>query len=185
MGENGVRAILQIAHIEKWIADYPPDDMNRAIDFAHYSAVQGALEEMYGPRSSPGIARRAGWETFDKLIRHRKRFSGTRRLLTRVLPFSMMMRYGLRALASEFARISDQETSIEERTESFQYVIHRCPHCWGRQSSSPTCHLTTGMLEECLRWATRGDNFLIREIECIAMGDKVCRFHVDKSPLSV
>lgn len=184
MGENGVRSILQIAQIEKWMVNYPPDDMSRAIDFAHYSAVQGALEEMYGPRSSPGIARRAGWATFDKLIRHQKRFSGTRILLTRALPLSMKMRYGLRTLASEFACISDQQTSLEEKVASFLYVIHRCPHCWGRQSKSPSCHLTTGILEECLRWVTRGKNFLVRETDCIAMGDEFCRFHVDKKPLS-
>jgi hypothetical protein len=184
MGENGVRAILQIAHIEKWIVKYPPDNMSRAIDFAHYSAVQGALEEMYGPRSSPGIARRAGWAIFGMLLRHQKRFGGTRTLLARVLPLDIKMRYGLRALATEFARISDQETSVEEEADSFQYVIHRCPHCWGRRSNSPSCHISTGILEECMRWATRGQNFFVREIHCIAMGDKVCRFQVDKKPFS-
>jgi hypothetical protein len=185
MGENGVSAILQIADLEEWINKYPPDDLSRAVDFAHYAAVLGALDEMYGPRSGLGIARRAGWATFENLLLQQKRFTGIRAGLIRFLPPLMKMRYGLQSLASELSQLSDQETSVQEEAAAFHFLIHRCPHCWGRQSQTPICPTATGVLEECMRWASGGNTYFVNENRCIAMGDDVCQFRVDKKTVSV
>ncbi len=61
--------------------------------------------------------------------------------------------------------------------------IERCPACWGRQTSYPCCHLSTGLLHEALRWVSGGKNFDVEEITCIAMGDTTCTFEVIKQPL--
>ena len=56
MGKNGLNAILNLAGLSNLIDNYPPDNLDRGFDFADFSAIQGALEEMYGPRGGRGLA---------------------------------------------------------------------------------------------------------------------------------
>ena len=60
MGKNGLNAILNLAHLPHLIDNYPPANLERAFDFADYTAINMALEEMYGPRGGRGLALRAG-----------------------------------------------------------------------------------------------------------------------------
>jgi hypothetical protein len=50
MGKNGLNAILNLANLTELIDHYPPNNLDRQFDFADFSAMVGALEEMYGPR---------------------------------------------------------------------------------------------------------------------------------------
>jgi hypothetical protein len=57
MGQNGLNAILNLAHLSNLIDNLPPDNLEKDFDFANYSSVNLALEEMYGPRGGRGFAR--------------------------------------------------------------------------------------------------------------------------------
>ena len=46
MGKNGLNAILNLAHLPHLIDQYPPDNLEREFDFADFSSVNQALEEM-------------------------------------------------------------------------------------------------------------------------------------------
>ncbi len=54
MGKNGLNAILNLAGLSHLIDNYPPDNFDKEFDFADFSALNMALEEMYGPRGSRG-----------------------------------------------------------------------------------------------------------------------------------
>jgi len=183
MGKNGVSAILNLAGLETWIDNYPPNDMERGIDFAELAAINAALDELYGPRSGRGMARRAGWVTFDQVLRNFGALAGVSDIAFKVLPLSRKVRIGLPVLARVFSHISDQINSVEEREDCYLYRIHRCPVCWGRQVDTPVCHLATGLLEESLRWVSGGKNFRVQEMKCIAVGDEACEFVIDKTPI--
>lgn len=62
MGKNEINAILNLANLPSLIDNYPPDNLAREFDFADFSAINGALEEMYGPHRRPwaGLTRRPG-----------------------------------------------------------------------------------------------------------------------------
>ena len=63
MGKNGLNAILNLAGMNNYIENYPPDNLDKGFDFAELSAIGSALEEMYGPRGGRGLALRAGCAT--------------------------------------------------------------------------------------------------------------------------
>ncbi|MEO0565950.1 MAG: 4-vinyl reductase, partial [Chloroflexota bacterium] len=69
MGKNGLNAILQLAKLPELIDNYPPDNLDKGFDFADYTALNVALEEMYGPRGGRGLALRAGRATFAQGLR--------------------------------------------------------------------------------------------------------------------
>ena len=70
MGKNGLNAILNLAHLSQLIDNYPPDNLNKEFDFAYYTAINIALEEMYGPRGGRGLALRAGRALFADALRN-------------------------------------------------------------------------------------------------------------------
>ncbi|HSF83817.1 MAG TPA: 4-vinyl reductase [Anaerolineales bacterium] len=184
MGKNGLNAILNLAHLPHLIDNYPPDNLERQFNFADFSAINLALEELYGPRGGRGLALRAGRTAFADSLRNFGALAGVGDLAFKVLPLSVKMRIGIPAMAKIFSQISDQYSTVQEREHDYLYTIHRCPVCWGRSGSDrPVCFVAVGLLKEGLKWLSGGNEFRVDEDKCIAKGDSVCDFIILKTPL--
>jgi predicted hydrocarbon binding protein len=185
MGKNGLNAILNLAHLPHLIDNYPPDNLEREFNFADFSALNLALEEMYGPRGGRGLALRAGRAAFADALRNFGALAGAGDLAFKVLPLQAKMRIGLPAMARIFSQISDQLSTVQEQENEFIYTIHRCPVCWGRSGvDKPVCFVAVGLLQEGLKWVSGGNEFRVNESKCFAMGDEVCEFVIQKTPIS-
>ena len=184
MGKNGLNAILNLAHLPYLIDNLPPDNLGREFNFSDFSALNQALEEMYGPRGGRGLAQRAGRAAFADSLRNFGALAGVGDLAFKVLPLHTKMRIGIPAMAKIFSQISDQYSTVQEREEDFVYTIHRCPVCWGREADRPVCFIAVGLLQEGLKWLSGGNEFRINESRCVAMGDPVCDFVIQKRPIS-
>jgi predicted hydrocarbon binding protein len=185
MGRNGLNAILNLAHLPHLIDNHPPDNLERGFDFADFGAINLALEELYGPRGGRALALRAGRATFDDALRNFGALAGAGDLAFKVLPLHAKMRIGLPAMAKIFSQVSDQLSTVEEHEDSFLYTIHRCPVCYGRPKTDKTvCYIAVGLLAEGLKWVSGGSEFRIIETKCVAMGETVCEFMIDKLPIS-
>ncbi len=184
MGRNGLNAILNLAHLPHLIDNNPPDNLEKSFNFSEYSMLNYALEEMYGPRGGRGLALRAGRALFEDALRNFGALAGVGDLAFRVLPLPAKLRIGLPAMAKIFSQISDQHTTVKEEANEIVYTIHRCPVCWGRTGvDKPVCFIATGMLQESLKWVSGGLEFRVNESKCIAMGDDVCEFVIQKNPI--
>ena len=184
MGKNGLNAILNLAGLGDLIDNYPPDNLNKEFDFADFSAINLALEDMYGPRGGRGLALRAGRATFDDALKDFGALAGAGDLAFKVLPLEAKLRIGVPAMAKIFSQMSDQLSTTEEREHEFIYTIHRCPVCWGRSGEDkPVCFVATGLLQAGLKWVSGGREFRVNESKCVAMGDDVCEFVIQKTPL--
>jgi predicted hydrocarbon binding protein len=185
MGRNGLNAILNLAHLPHLIDNLPPDNLDREFDFADFSAVNLALEELYGARGGRGLALRAGRAAFADSLRNFGALAGVGDLAFKVLPLHSKMRIGLPAMARIFTQISDQHSTVQERENEFIYTIHRCPVCWGRHDSDrPVCFVAVGLIQEAMKWVSGGNEFRVNESRCVAMGDEVCEFVVQKTPVN-
>lgn len=182
MGKNGVNAILNLANLQHLIDHYPPTNLNREFDFAYFSSIWGALEEMYGPRGGRGLALRAGRATFAEGLRNFGALAGAGDLAFKVLPLHIKIKIGLPAMARIFTQTSDQHSTVEEKDDHFIYTIHKCPVCYGRHIDKPGCHIATGLLQEGLKWVSGGYEFRVVETKCIAVGNDVCEFVIMKEP---
>ncbi|MBN2499134.1 MAG: 4-vinyl reductase [Anaerolineales bacterium] len=185
MGKNGLNAILNLAHLPHLIDNYPPANLERAFDFADYTAVNMALEEMYGPRGGRGLALRAGRATFADGLRNFGAMAGAGDLAFKVLPLQAKLRIGIPAMAKIFTQVSDQHSTAKEQEHEFIYTIHRSPICWGRSGEEkPVCFIAVGLLQEALKWVSGGSEFRVQESECMAMGAESCQFVIQKEPIS-
>jgi predicted hydrocarbon binding protein len=184
MGKNGLNAILNMAGLTHLIDNYPVDNLEREFDFADYSSLHAALEEMYGPRGGRGLALRAGRAVFGSALKNFGALAGVGDMAFKVLPLPVKIKVGLPSVAKVFTQLSDQHTTVEERDNEYVYVIHKCPVCWGRKTDKPACYTATGLLQECFKWVSGGHEFRVNEEKCIAMGDDVCSFVIQKEPIS-
>ncbi len=183
MGKNGMAAILNLANLSYLMEHFPPDNLDRQFDFADFSAINGALEEMYGPRGGRGLALRAGRATFSEGLRNFGALAGAGDLAFKVLPLGLKLHIGVPAMAKIFTTTSDQLSTVEEKADHFIYTIHRCPVCWGRTVDRPACFMATGLLQEGLKWVSGGREFSVTQTHCHAAGDTVCDFHIAKAPI--
>ncbi len=185
MGRNGLNAILNLAGLSQYV-DHPlPDNLEKGFDFAEVAAINMALEDMYGPRGGRGLSLRVGRAIFADGLRNFGALAGVGDLAFKVLPLQAKLRIGLPAEAKIFSQISDQHSTVEEKENEFIYTIHRCSECTGRKGQDkPICFIAVGLLQESLKWVSGGNEFRVNESKCIAAGDSVCEFVVQKEPLS-
>ncbi|HJS28676.1 MAG TPA: V4R domain-containing protein [Anaerolineales bacterium] len=184
MGKNGLNAILNLAHLPHLIEHRPSGNLAREFDFAEFSSISVALEDMYGPRGGRGLALRAGRATFAEGLRNFGALAGVGDLAFKVLPLPIKLRIGIPSMAKVFSQISDQYTTVEEKDDVYIYTIHRCPVCWGRNGSDkPVCFIATGLLQEGLKWVSGGSEFRVNESRCFSMGDDRCEFIIQKKPV--
>ncbi len=183
MGRNGLNSILNLAGLTHLIDNFPPPNLERQFDFADFSAVFGALEELYGPRGGRGLALRAGRATFSEGLRNFGALAGAGDLAFKVLPLSAKLHIGIPAMAKIFTSTSDQLSTVEEKSDHFIYTIHRCPVCWGRHVDRPACFMAVGLLQEGLKWVSGGREFRVTQTTCHAAGDVTCIFNILKEPI--
>ncbi len=186
MGENGLKAILNYAHMREYISQYPPDNLEREVDFADFSAIQRAIMEMYGDKGGQAFIKRAGRITFSTCLCKQGALAGVSSEVFSNLPLQTKLRIGIPAIAKVLSQISDQTTSVEEDEASFRYIIQQCPDCWGRtKMEKASCFYGAGLLEEGLKWISGGSEFEVNETKCIAKGDEVCEYSINKDPIII
>lgn len=184
LGENGLKAILNLAHLPELIDNFPPDNLNKEFDFADVSAINQALEEIYGPRGGRGLALRAGRATFADSLKNFGALAGASDLAFKVLPLNTKMRIGVPSMARIFTQVSDQHSTSKEQDDCFVYTIHSCPVCWDRHDlEKPVCFIAVGLLQEGMKWLSGGKEFRVNESKCVSMGDDVCEFIIEKTPM--
>jgi hypothetical protein len=183
MGKNGLNAVLNMAKLSNLIDNYPPDNLDKQFDFTEYSALNAAMEEMYGPRGGRGLALRAGRASFARGLQSLGAMAGAGDLAFKVLPLGTKLKMGLPAMAGIFTHVSDQISRVEEKDDHFVYTIERCPVCWGRKTEKSVCYAAVGLLQEGLHWVSSGKEFRVDEIACHAVGDQSCAFTVYKEPI--
>lgn len=183
MGRHGVNAILNFAHLEKLVDNYPPNNLDLGFPFSEFSALQQAVEEIYGVRGGRGLSMRAGRETWKLALKEFVPVLGIGDLAIRTLPLGIKLKIGLDVFAQTFNKFSDQRVRLGEDQRGYLWIIERCPICWGRTSPQPCCHLAVGILEQALDWVSKGRRFRVEEVSCVATGDDVCLITISKKPI--
>jgi len=184
MGTNGFHAVLHLAHLSNLVGQRPPRNWDKGFDFADLSALNGALEDLFGFQGGKWLQGRAGRACFARALQGLETLAGVKDPGFARLPLGTRVRIGITTIAEVLNQVSDQVTRVDQRTEYYFYIIERCPACWGRTASRPVCSSAKGLLEEGLHWISGGREFQVDEVECQAMGDEACAFAVYKDPVA-
>jgi hypothetical protein len=184
LGKNGIDALLRSAGLERRIDNYPASNLSREWDFAEFSALDAALDDMVGPRGGRALSFRVARTVFNQGLQSFAAFAEMADLAFRMLPQRTKMKVGLKAMAEVFTEFSDQPSHVEEAEGCYLFVIDRCPVCWGRKTDKPICHVAAGLIQAGATWISGGPTYRVREIECIAQGGNTCSFEVPQDPVN-
>ena len=183
-GKNGLKIILNTAGLPELFDNLPPENMEREFDFADFSAINGALEDMYGARGGRVLALRVGRICFSGFLKGFGETAGVEKLMSPDIPLDRKLSMGLPAMAKIFSDTSDQLTTVEEVEDHFTCILHRCPICYGRHTDKPACSMSVGLIQASLNWVSGGKEFTVVQQTAHSVGDETCNFVIIKEPIS-
>ena len=177
MGANGMHAVLRSSGLDRFINNYPPNDLNPSVKTSEYSRLLQAIDEFYG-RASKGMLRRIGKASFQYGIREQSSLMGVAGVAIKLLPEKQRIKVVLNGMVNALKKVNPEaELWVDEQGDTVAYVAKTCGVCWGRQSEQPICYLYVGSVGEAALYATGVEHEVV-ETHCQAKGDQFCRFEV-------
>ena len=177
MGDNGLNAVLKTCGLDKFVDNFPPNDLEPSIKASQYAQLNQAIEDFYG-RGGRGILKRVGRASFQYGIREQAALLGIAGVALKVMPQKERIKFILNGMANALKKSNpDVDARLEENDGVLAYVESTCAICNGRHSEKPICYLYIGSISEAVQWAT-GKEYNVIETHCIAKGDDYCRFEI-------
>lgn len=182
MGADGMKAVLNGAHLQQYIGNYPPNTLDLGVKFSEYGLAEQAVETFYGPRGARAMLTRVGREVFRYGLREQSAVLGMAGNALKSLPLISMqakMKILLQQIVSAANKTVNQPTRLEEDAESFIVVVDQCVCEYRPPHLNPCCLVTVGTLTEAMKWLT-DKQFDIKEITCLNVGADACRYRIPK-----
>jgi len=177
MGENGLNTVLRTSGLERFVGNFPPDNLEPSIGASQYARFNEAIEVFYG-RGGRGMLRRIGKASFQYGVREQAALLGIAGVALKLLPEKQRIKFILSSVAGALKKTNPQvEAWVDDSGEKLAYMDSTCGICYGRESEIPICHLYVGSITEAVLWAS-GKEHQIIETQCLAKGDPYCRFEV-------
>jgi predicted hydrocarbon binding protein len=177
MGDNGLNAVLRTSGLERFIGNFPPNNLEPSIQASQYAHLNQAIEDFYG-RGGKGMLRRIGKASFQYGLREQSALLGVAGVALKLLPEKQRIKFILNGMADALKKSNPEVNAwIDESGDRIAYIEATCAICHSRHSETPICYLYIGSIAEAVHWAT-GKEYEIRETHCLAKGDEYCRFEV-------
>src|SRR5512145_1629829 len=154
MGDNGLNAVLRTSGLERFIDNFPPNNLEPSIQTSQYARLNQAIEDFYG-RAGKGMLRRIGKASFQYGIKEQSALLGVAGVALKVLPERQRIKFILNGMVDALKKSNSQvEAWVDESGDRIAYVEATCAICYGRHSETPICHLYVGSIAEAVLWAT-------------------------------
>ncbi len=178
IGRNGMRSILNYANLQKFIDNYPPNDLAEEQETLDFTRLMAGLIDLVGERGARAIMFRGGirgFEIFHEQFPSLMNIEGIKpEEKTDDLMFDEFMRiYGIMVDAS--VALWGDIFKYYPCEEGAALEISPCQYCVGLKTKEPICNAQVGFQFGILRWIL-GKEVKVEETHCIAMGDPMCRF---------
>ena len=183
MGQDGMRAALRGAKLEKYIDNYPPKNLELDVSFSEYGMAEQAVEDFYGPRGARAMLLRVGRATFNYGMKEQSTVLGLAGQALKLMPVPMTakMKLLLEQMAVAGNKTVNQPVRLEEDANAFYLVYDFCMCQFRPKHQTACCYVTVGLLMEGMKWLT-DKNFSVQEVACANLGAAACRFKIPKTP---
>lgn len=180
MGDNGLHAVLRTSGLERFIDNFPPNNLEPAIQASQYARLNQVIEDFYG-RAGKGMLRRIGKASFQYGVREQAALLGVAGVAIKLLPERQRIKFILNGVGDALKKSNPQVNAwVDESGNRIAYLDATCAICHSRNAETPICYLYVGSIGEAVKWAT-GKEYEIVETHCLAKGDPYCRFEVGEA----
>jgi hypothetical protein len=172
MGDNGLNAVLRASELERFIGNFPPNNLEPSIQASQYARLNQAIE------AGKGMLRRIGKASFQYGVREQAALLGVAGVALKLLPERQRIKFILNGMIDALKKSNPQVNAwVDENGDRLAYIESTCAICHSRHSETPICYLYVGSISEAVQWAT-GKEHAVVETHCLAKGDPYCRFEV-------
>lgn len=182
VGPNGLKSILNYAHLKKYIDNFPPDNEELEIPLKDLQGLYYSLIELFGSKGARSLQLRVGRGNVQRGFDRRPKTMKAIQLAARLLPETKKIRLVLERLIEYDKKAYAQAEDLIELQEEGDYflIIHRDRfESEGVISQTPVCGDFVGTIEALVEWIT-GHPHKVEEIECRAMGHPADVFKIAK-----
>ena len=180
MGDNGLNAVLRTSGLERFIGNFPPNNLEPSIQASQYAQLNQAIEDFYG-RAGKGMLRRIGKASFQYGVKEQAALLGVAGVALKLLPERQRMKFILNGMVDALKKSNPQVNAwVEDGGERLAYIESTCAICHSRHSETPICYLYAGSISEAVKWATGKEHDVV-ETHCLAKGDLYCRFEIGEA----
>lgn len=183
LGDSGIETVLHTARLDYIMESEFPPTFDPGITFEEVGKMMEAVERIYGISQGRALVHKAGHVSFRHWVQALRGVMGFADIAFRILPLKTRVRIGLEVTTEILNRYAQQGLALGENGDSYFVTSDSAGFSTGRQAQSPACDFLTGLFEEVLFWVTRGRRFKVEETTCIACGDLMCTYCIDKVPL--
>jgi hypothetical protein len=141
--------------------------------------LRSRMDSLYGKTGASGLAICSGRAAFKYLLKKQGKELGFEDAAYRFLPTRLKIRKGLEILAQWMEKIYALPVNVINDERDFHFRLGDPEH----DHDLALCDFTAGLLQGFLAWTSGGKYYLVREIECRAVGASGCDFQVGKIPL--
>ena len=184
LGTNGLNAVLQTSGLQRYIGNFPPNDLGQGVLVREYAQLNKAVQEFTG-RAGKGMLQRVGRASFRWAIKEQQAVMGIAGIALKALPQGLRKKAILLAVRKGLTdTLNYAQIRVDNDGDSLVFIDYTCPICHERTSPDSTCHIYLGSLGEAMAFATGRDfrDFEVVETHCKAKGDPYCRFIIHDRP---
>ncbi|KYK37266.1 MAG: hypothetical protein AYK18_10480 [Theionarchaea archaeon DG-70] len=187
VGPHGLKSVLNYAHLEKYIDDFPLSNHRVEIPLEDLQILCRSLLELFGRKGIRSLQLRVGRQIISRSLEKHPLLLKMILILRFLMPEPRRTWIGLEKLIKAVEKsypplLESQEPQFELREEEDCFLIIYRDN-WESEdvmSQSPVCNVTVGSIEAYVEWAA-GHAHDATEIECRAMGSPVDVFRISKS----
>lgn len=174
VGENGLKSILNYAHLSQYIDNFPPDNDEIVIPVQHLQALYKAILDLFGHKGAHSLQLNVGKKVMHNMIEGRPAITLPVKAAAYLLPVSTKMRMTLEKFMEESLKrapttLGKGRYELREEEDYFLFIDRDYEGSEGITSDKPVCGFLVGMLSYSIEWIT-GHPHRVEEIECKAMG---------------
>src|ERR1044071_6317376 len=115
MGENGLNAVLRTSGLERFIGNFPPNNLEPSIQASQYARLNQAIEDFYG-RAGKGMLRRIGKASFQYAVREQAALLGVAGVALKLLPEKQRIKFILNGMVDALKKSNPQVNArLDER----------------------------------------------------------------------
>ena len=183
MGANGAKAVLNLGGLQRYINNYPPNNLEPDVTMDDYGAAQQAVEDFYGGRGARAMLTQIGRSLFRYTLEEQPAILGLAGLALKLLPRNTRVKLILNRLADAGTKRLNMDVSVQEVDDRFYLTYGACPGLFRQRPEAKNelcCFTTVGVAQEALRWVSRGKHYRVQQESCKRGGDGQCRFCIYK-----
>lgn len=186
MGANGAKAVLNLGGLQRYINNFPPNDLEQGVTMDDYGAAQQAVEDFYGGRGARAMLTQIGRATFRFSLEEQPAVLGIAGLALRMLPEKTKVKWILGRVAKAGTNRMNMDVSLTEEDDAYYLIYGTCPGLFRERPDARNelcCFTTIGVVQEALRWVSGGKHFRVQQVNCKRGGHPYCRFCIFKEPM--